>query len=447
MGTGNANAVDSLRKAILKEAEKISTFILDKNLGYNDSVINNEEDKKIIEETLVFDIPDWRRVKLNPQTLYFKDAGFNTINWTIPVDKIHTYYQLHRILAYIYVNYKFCPLIYLASERVLYKHKLDNSLTNFVFDQTQTVSSNVYEKAGKIKQELSKNEYYNGYEDLIPLDETLTTSFAIEKIQSVIRLLGSINCKKNRNISTLDVERFLKQFDRAIQLPMLQLISNIKVLSPENELPEKIKEIRKKIDNDKKIGVLPLGDFMNSSSNLLKNLKDTFSENNITSINVNSDLIKNLDYILIIDDNINTGIQCFNIMMRYLGYNKTIISEEKKREELWIDLESKRGDIQEGIKKEFSEELKKKKFEFLFIVGHETSEKALSCYLKDYCKLKKFNITIIHTLKENDKILSNEYGRYSENSIFGKIKKNFDKNVTKREEAQKMHSMLITKYI
>jgi HD superfamily phosphohydrolase len=444
MDTGNVKAVDSLRKAILKEAESISTFLLEKNLEYKEFVINKEDDKKIIEGTLVFDIPDWKRVKLNPQTLYFKDAGFNTINWTIPVDKIHTYYQLHRILAHVYVNYKFCPLIYLATERVLYKYKIDNNLTNFVFDQTQAVSGNVYEKAEKIKQELSKNEYYNNYEDLIPLDETLTTSFAIEKIQSVVRLLGSINCKKNRNISTLDVERFLKQFDRTIQLPMLHLISNIKVLFPENELPEKIKEIRERIDKDKKIGVLPLGDFMNSSSNLLKNLKDTFSENNITSINVNSDLIKNLDYILVIDDNINTGIQCLNIMMRYLGYDRTNIPGEEKQKELWMDLESKRGDIQEGIKREFSEELKKKKFEFLFIVGHETSAETLKSYLKNYCKLKpkNFNITIIHTLKGNDKILSGEYGGYSEKSIFGNIKKKFDENVTKREETQKILKIL-----
>jgi HD superfamily phosphohydrolase len=449
MGTGNAKVVDSLRKSILKEAENISTFVLDHDLNFEDSVIRNEEERKIIEETLVFDIPDWKRVRLNPQTLYFKDAGFNTINWTIPVDRIHTYYQLHRILAYIYVNYKFCPLIYLATERVLYKYKIDNKLTNFVFDQTQAVSNSVYEKAEEIKQELckqiiSKNKhYYSDYEDLIPLDETLTTSFAIEKIQSVIRILGNINCKKNRNLSTLDVERFLKQFDRAIQLPMLHLISNIKVLSPENELPEKIKDIRKKIDEDKKIGVLPLGDFMNSSSNLLKNLKDTFLENNITSFNVNSEIIKNLDYILVIDDNINTGIQCLNIMMRYLGYDKTNILEEKQKE-LWMDLESKRGDIQEGIKTEFSEELKKKKFEFLFIAGHETSAETLKSYLKDYCKLKlkDFNITIIHTLKDNDKILSSEYGGYSEKSIFGDIKKNFDKNVTKRDETQKMLNIL-----
>jgi HD superfamily phosphohydrolase len=444
MGTGNVKAVDSLRKAILKEADSISTFVLEKKLDYKEFVINNEEEKRIIEETLVFDIPDWKRVKLNPQTLYFKDAGFNTINWTIPVDKIHIYYQLHRILAYIYVNYKFCPLIYLAAERVLYKYKLDNNLTNFVFDQTQAVSSSVYEKAEKIKQELSKKDYYKHYEDLTPLDETLTTSFAIEKIQSVIRILGNINCKKNRNISTLDVERFLKQFDTTIQLPMLQLISNIKVLSPENELPDKIKAIREKIDSNKKVGVLPLGDFMGSSSNLLKNQKDIFLENGITSINVNSELIKNLDYILFIDDNINTGIQCFNTMMIYLGYNKTNILGEEKQKELWLDLESKRGDIQEGIKSEFSEELKKKKFEFLFIAGHETSAETLKGYLKEYCKLKPkdFNITIIHILRDYDKILSSEYGGYSENSIFGNIKKNFDKNVTKRDETQKMLNVL-----
>ena len=444
---------EKLWRAILKEAESISNFILDKKPDYKEFIINNDKDRATIKETLVFDIPDWNRVKLNPQTLYFQDAGFNTINWTIPVDKIHTYYQLHRILAYIYVNYKFCPLIYLATERVFYKHKIDNHLERFVFDQTQAVSSSVYEKAEKIKQELNKHGYYDNYEDLIPLDKTLTTSFSIEKIESVVRLLSRINCRKNRNISKLDVERFLKQFDTSIQLSMLHLISNIQVLSPEYELPDAIKKVRERVGTNKKVGVLPLGDFMGSSSNILKNIKDTFEENSIVSFNVNSDMIKNLEHILVIDDNINTGIQCLNIMMRYLGYDKTQIfdtenhekakgdcANKNKQQELWLDLENKRGDIQDTIQSSFSEELKKKKFEFLFIVGYETSSKELTDYLKNYCKLKQedFNITIIHTLKKNDRMLSSEYGGYSENSIFSDIKKNFDKDVRDREQTQKM---------
>ncbi|OAV70513.1 hypothetical protein Barb4_01311 [Bacteroidales bacterium Barb4] len=444
MGNKNVKNIDSLRKNILKEAESISQCIR-KNLNFTDFIIKNEDDKKIITETLVFDIPDWERVRLNPQTLYFKDAGFNTINWTIPVDKIHTYYQLHRILAYVYVNYRFCPLIYLATEIVLYKHKdkEDSNLTNFVFDQTQAVSGSVYEKAEKIKQELNKKGYYKDYKDLTPLDESLTNSFAIEKIESIVKLLGRIECRKNRNISKLDVERFLKQFDATIQLPMLHLISNIKVLSPEDVLPSIIKNIKDEKINGK-IGVLPLGDFMNSSSNLLKNLKDTLESSKIVSFNVNSEIIKDLEYILIIDDNVNTGIQCLNIMMRYLGYDKTILGE-KEQEELWMDLESKRGDIQEKIHEDFSKELRKKKFEFIFIIGHETSEEQLKSYLKEHCKLKpgNFNITIIHTLKENDKILSSEYGGYSE-SIFGNIKKNFDDVVKDREQIQKMLDKLKT---
>ncbi|MDR3047812.1 MAG: hypothetical protein LBU51_09460 [Bacteroidales bacterium] len=443
---GNTKTVESLKKEILKEAENISKYILEKKLDFEDFIINDDNDRTIITETLVFDIPNWERVKLNPQTLYFKDAGFNTINWTIPVDKIHTYYQLHRILAYVYVNYKYCPLIYLAAEKVLYKYKeKDSGLSNFVFDQTQAVSGRVHKNAEKIKQELSKIGYYDSYEDLIPLDDSLTTSFAIEKIDSVVKLLGRIECRKNRNISKLDVERFLKQFDTTIQLPILHLISNIKVLSPEDELPNAIKTIRENdIGKDKKIGVFPLGDFMNSSSHILKNLKDTLEENNITSFNVNDKIIKNLEYILFVDDNINTGIQCLNIMMKYLGYDKTKIADEKKQKELWMDLQNKKGDVQEGIEVEFSEELKKKKLEFVFIVGHETSKNELTNYLKTYCDLNQsnFNITIIHTLRDNDRILSSGYGGYSENSIFGDIKNNFDKNVTKRDETQKMLNVL-----
>ncbi len=380
-----------LELSVIEEAKKIVAKIKEINKNENEyDFLPKLEDWKEIEKTLVFDIPKPDRVKLNPQTLHFEDIGaFNTINWTIPIANIHISYLLHKILAYVYVNHRFVPLITLACERIFYKYNLNSKKEQFIFDQTRAISKENQLKVEKIKRELVAVGFYDEYPELKSLGKDLRTANAVELIKGVVKTLSYLECCTPP--SELDVEEFLKQFDEDIQLSVLHLISNIKVLSPQKELPEIIKEIRTNAKiNDKKVAVLPLGNYLNSSSNFYKHLHSTFNKQDITSLSFDDkDLklkIEENEYIFLIDDNINSGIQCFNFMMRYLGYGKTEIDESKKH--LWSNKYDSRTECPTPAS-EVSQALRKKKFEFIFVTGHKSSKDFLSRYLIDYCKLHK----------------------------------------------------------
>lgn len=435
-----------LEASVIEEAEIIAAEI-EKNhkneKNEYDFLPKSKDDWEIIKKTLVFDIPKPDRVKLNPQTLHFEDIGaFNTINWTIPIDTIHISYLLHKILAYVYVNHKFVPLITLACERVFYQYSSDNqhSEQKFIFDQTQAISKENQLIIEKIKEELvadEKTNFYEQYSELKPLPQKLKTANAVELIKGVVTTLSYLECCTPP--SELDVEAFLKQFDSEdMMLSALHLISNIKVLSPQKELPDTINQ-RRYTDNliNKKVAALPLGNYFNSSSNFYKHLKSIFNDQNIASLTFDDkDIVQKIndnEYILLIDDNINSGIQCFNFMMRYLGYTKADINN--KDSHLWSSKYDDRAECPIPSK-EVCKKLRQKKFEFIFVTGHETSKKTLGHYLMDYCKLtdNNFTITIIHEIKEDDRIfdLSNHTYSNIDNehfTIFGALKKNFRTSV------------------
>jgi HD superfamily phosphohydrolase len=442
-----------LELSVIEEAKEIAEEIKDINKEKNeyDFLPKSEEDWKNIEKTLVFDIPKPDRVKLNPQTLHFEDMGaFDSVNWTIPIENIHISYLLHRILAYVYVTHRFVPLITLACERMFYDYELTEDKKNkdkknkdkknkdkkpkevrFIYDQTQAISKENQHKIREIKKELVSAGFYEEYPQLKSLCKDLTTANAFELIETVVRKLSYLECCTPP--SKLDVEKFLNQFDEELQLSVLHLISNIEVISPQQKeiLPKKIKEIRDKLSNAR-IAVLPLGSYFNSSTTIYKHLKDTLREQNIKALNFNDkDIgteINNYEYILLMDDNINSGIQCFNIMMRYLGYDENKI-DENKRKQLWLKFDDNAECPNPPAN--ISENIRNKKFEFIFVTGHEKSKEQLSSYLADYCQLNRenFNIQVIYELKDDDKISDPGNLKYSDTK-FGRLKKNLRNSIT-----------------
>jgi HD superfamily phosphohydrolase len=331
------NSLQKLEQSIINEAKEIAKKIsnIEPEKEEYSFLPKSENDWRNIEKTLIIDVPKPDRVKLNPQTLHFEDIGaFSTVNWTIPIDNIHLSYLLHKILAYVYVNHRFVPLITLACERIFYKYSIiEDKEEHFIYDQTQTISKENQDIIKKIKDKLVNVGFYDEYPELKPLHKSLTTSYSVELIESVVKNSSYLECCPSP--SKLDVEEFLKQFDEELQLSVLHLISNIKVISPQKELPDEIQKIRKRLGTDAKIAVLPLGSYFNSSTNFYKHLKDILKAQNIESLSFNDkDIeteIENYEYILLMDDNINSGIQCFNIMMRYLGYDGNNISQDKKQ--------------------------------------------------------------------------------------------------------------------
>jgi HD superfamily phosphohydrolase len=433
--------IKKLEEDIINEAKNIIKYISENKIEFDKNKFTIPESNKDseywerIKNTLVVDVPNYNRVKLNPLTLHFEDVGaLDTAKWTIPIDNIHNSYLLHKILAYIYVNHRFVPLITLACEIVFYKYTLlKDKKEQFVFDQTQAISKENQGIIRDIKDRLGSVGFYQDYPKLKPLHKDVTMATGNELIEEIVRDLSYLECCTPP--SRLDIEEFLKQFDGELQLPVLHLISNIKVISPQRQeyLPDKIKEIRNNERmKDKKVAVLTLGGYLNSSSNFYFHLENTFKEQNIHSLigsdgNIKTD-IDDYEHILLMDDNINSGIQCFNIMMRYLGYTKNDI-EENNRTQLWLDFDSKAECP--ILSSEISQKLRNKKFEFIFVTGHEESAERLKNYLIKYCNLKKinFNIHIINEIKNDDKLF--DLGNYNySGTMFGKLKKNFRSSVT-----------------
>jgi len=459
------NNIEEFEEKIIIETQNIVNFIDRNEIRSSiepDLIPKNDDDTdwNKIKNTLVIDVPDYNRVQLKPQTLHFEDIGASdTVNWTIPIDNIHKSYLLHKILAYVYVNHRFCPLISIATELVLHKYKIDNQEMDFRFNQSQTISIENQNKIKNIKQILDEKGFYDIYPKLKPINEELTSALAVELMDNVVR--NFYLYEYGTHLTRKYVKEFLEQFDKDIQLPLLHLISNIKVLSPFKEVGDKLKEIKNSDKlNGSKIGALPLGGIMSSSCQLYHDLQNIFTENGINILSFNDKNISSYTHILFVDDNINTGIQCLNFMMRNLGYNENNIVDDNERKQLWSTSYDEGGETQQ-VSDEFKEDLKNKKIIFLFITGYEHSENDLKGYLTKHCQLNNDNIEeiyIIHKIKDEDKIFYTEKnGKYNHKeykkvddknlTIFEQIKKDFIDTGIQEKHIKKIHKILEEKGI
>jgi HD superfamily phosphohydrolase len=383
-----------------------------------------------LKKSIIIDVPDYRRVQLKYDSLNFEEASYQTVRWTIPIDQIARYYQLHRILAYVYSDLKFCALFHLATERVIYNYL---GTTKMVFDQSQVIPKNVFKEANEIKSYLAENsDFYKDYEDLLPLNEQLLTVSAKSKINDVIHKLNKHIYFDAKKLTYLDVEQFLKQFDTRLQLPALNMISNIELVGDgtlSGELTKVISQINPDMDENIEIGILPLGNYMSSSSHIMKKYQKFLSDNKIRHLTLgDADSFGKVKHILIIDDNINTGRQALNIMAKMLGIDTSKIMEDG----IYLkDIHEQNGEASKVNEDEIIKRIKTTPLTFIFITGHEESELNLKKYLTNYCDISEGNINIIiqNKLKDNDKFFSGgSLSAEEENkplTLFRKVKDNF----------------------
>lgn len=411
----------------------MKTFSLDtkKNPEDNNELkIFKEKFFNILKESIIIDVPDYRRVQLKYDSLNFEEASYQTVRWTIPIDQIARYYQLHRILAYIYTELKYCSLFHLAAERVIYKY-MGNA--KMVYDQSQVIPKEIFNVANEIKTYISEySKYYEGYEDLLPLNEKLLTVSAKGKINNVMHNLNKHLYFDSKKLTYLDVEKFLKQFDVKLQLPALNMINNIELIG-EGILSEEIKKVLKTVnpnnDTTVEIGILPLGSYMSSSSHMMKNYHRFFENHNIKQLLLSdvNNFVK-VSHILLIDDNINTGRQALNIIAKMLNIS---VDKMKNDDLLLNDIHHQNGEGEKNTDSRIIEHLKKTPLTFIFITGHDESDVALKDYLTKYCDIPIENITVIiqHKLKDNDKFFSGGSLNPEEESkpltLFRKVKDNF----------------------
>lgn len=390
----------------------------------------NESHFATLKDAIIIDVPDYRRVQLKYESLNFEEASYQTVRWTIPIDQIARYYQLHRILAYLYTDLKYCAIFHLAAERVVYKYM---SSAKMVYDQTQVIPKDIFVSATEIKTYLAEHsDFYKGFEDLLPLNEKLLTVSAKGKINNVMHNLNKHLYFDSKKLTYLDVEKFLKQFDTKLQLPALNMISNIELIGDgilSDEIKKVINQVNPNEDKSIEIGILPLGSYMSSSSHMMKNYQRFFEHHNIKHLLLsNADDFIKVKHILLIDDNINTGRQALNIISKMLN----IPVNEMKKDNLFLeDIHHHNGEGEKITDPRIIAHLKQTPLTFIFITGHEESDVALKEYLTKYCEIPTENINVIiqHKLKDNDKFFSGGSLNSEEESkpltLFRKVKDSF----------------------
>ncbi len=241
----------------------------------------------------------------------------------------------------------------------------------------------------------------------------------------------------SKKLTYLDVEKFLNQFPKNLQLSALNLINNIKIL-PNDELVSEIKaiveEINSKNSNNVKIGILPLGSYMSSSSYMMKSYRNFLDHYDISQLSFSDEeQFLSTNYIIFVDDNINTGRQALNIIAKMFKINKSDLQNDKLYlEEIHVN----NGEGEKIISNNIINHIKKTPLKFIFITGYETSAKDLKGYLTKYCELSENNleVRIKYVLCENDKFfsggsLTNDSNK-SKNNIFREIKNNFKQGTT-----------------
>ena len=284
------------------------------------------------------------------------------------------------------------------------------SSAKMVYDQSQVIPKDVFKASTEIKKYLAEHsDFYNEYEDLLPLNEKLLTVSAKGKINNVMHNLNKHLYFDSKKLTYLDVEKFLNQFDTKLQLPALNMISNIELIGDgilSEEIKKVIKDVNPSDDESFEIGILPLGSYMSSSSHMMKNYQHFFEHHNIKHLLLTDveGFIK-VKHILLIDDNINTGRQALNIIAKMLNINL----EKLKEQDLYLeDIHDHNGEAVKITDAKIIEHLKKTPLTFIFITGHEDSDSALKGYLTEYCEIPQENINVIiqHKLKDNDKFFS-----------------------------------------
>jgi len=368
--------VENLKNEIISEAKKIS------------ELLDIDVDVSRIEE-IIIDLPRLINIQQGQESLHFERTTLSPIKWTIPIDKIMVYFQENRALAYIYAPREIAFLISLASETVIL------NLYGKVFNQDSSISQNVYRKYKDFKEILTKKNYYIKSPEIKGVSTVLLSAASAEKIKNIYENLASFKSIMNDERITINrITTFLNQFPLDLQESALKMLTHLKVYN-ESLLANELRKTLNKIGPLDKLGVTSLGGNTDSGKKLGYYLPHVLDEYNIiVSDALNDKLIMKSDKILIFDDNINSGMQLYNIFGELLDakdkIDPTDLLNEKHLEPLKSD--------------EAKEHFKEIDIYFIYIVGFEGVENRVKDKLSQYFGFDKEKIHFsINTLLQNDK--------------------------------------------
>ncbi len=401
--------------------------------------VETEVTTRKLRDSLILDIPDHKRVLPKIDTLYFEETNYEIVRWTIPIDKMAESYQLHRILAYVYCDEKFCPYVNIACQKIFYANSYSDIANHLYFDQSGILSKEAAITYKEIFAAFSKNEdenYFRDSIDLMPIDEQLESHSALEKINQLIHDEKQLKLFKapKKQISVYSTQIFLNQFPSKLRLPALNLLTSIRVLD-EDLLIGKIKEI---LDEkpDVTIGIMPLSGETGSGAHMLKALKcfDGIPRITVLGPGVFSDSFLKVDELIIYDDNINSSLQALNIFATWLDVptdENSPIFLNKMKTHVANDAKPLSGHpafVGKALEL-VKQAIRTKPKTFVFIAGHETSPQKLKENLETYCDIiiNTNDVRICHILREKSRLLSGDSTReVGDESVFSELLHSYD---------------------
>jgi deoxynucleoside triphosphate triphosphohydrolase SAMHD1 len=421
----------SFLKEIKETSIKILTTLIE-NYAYIESQLPLEDLKEFLkkvqdgdlENNLIIDVPDYNRVVLSFETIYFEESSFQAVRWTIPIHRISHYYQLHRILAYVYYEKKYCDIISLACQVASLTFIGKENGDRQVYDQRNFISSEIYNRTQSLKRniKLVTPHMFHDKDELFHITPNIDNDHSSEIIRQVVKELNKYYERKfhKEELTYQDVKNYLRQFDDDYQPIILLLLASIRVLH-DGEL-KAILESAFNDFNGKKINVIPLGSSFSSAPNMMKQLSDIITQYNVDDESIYTDKILEYHHFIFFDDNTNSGRQALNIIAKWCG----IPTEKLKKKRVYTNI-SKDKDAK-SVKAEISKRLQDSNthITLCFITGTKEAEDFLLKNLKEVCEIKgSINIKIRHYIIPDLGILNNRKIPENYNNVFSTLKKSF----------------------
>jgi HD superfamily phosphohydrolase len=344
-------------------------------------------------DKLIIDIPRLRfkSIQQGQESLYFERPPLSPLKWTIPLDKIVIYFEENRALGYVFAERSLAPLLGLAAEKVVF------NVCGKVFSQEGNISKDTFESTIRLKRILTEKKYYQKIPELRDVSDYLKKADAAEKIKSIHENLASFESLKKERITINRITTFVNQFPPELQEACLVFLQQLEMYD-ERLLEEEVSKIIDKCPDKSSIGIAHLGGVSDSGGRLSYNLREVFERHNLEVKEINDNLIRKSDAIIMYDDNINSGLQLLNIMGELLDELEKLPREMNLQERHLSPL----------VTEEAKHKLKSIPIHFCFIVGFEGTEKRIKELLAAHLGFnpESIHIHINKLLKNSEKIFN-----------------------------------------
>jgi HD superfamily phosphohydrolase len=348
----------------------------------------------------ILDVPDHRRVQQGALSIYIKQPVTLPQRWALPIDQITVYYAQSRALSYVFAPREICHLVSLASERAIW------DLYRLQFEQADFLADMIVDRAKKVKKDLMAKGYYDNAVALKLASDFFYTAAAQEQIQKVVSNLSEFTSFKGEKITPATVTSFIMQFPERLQPAALELATKFHIITPKS-IAQEIVDIFKSVKNvgAKNILIVPLGNLTDSATHLLyefKNHPDEEIRAIVPRISQLTDFsLKDVDQLIVFDDNTNTSAQAVNIFCQWLDIP---IPEKWDLKELHVY----------PLRDQSRKALREMPVTFVFGVGPEKAEDNLKEALEEVCKMNRGRIAVrLHQrLKDDEKVLSGKDSKF-----------------------------------